>query len=149
MVTISQYFERIKDFYISKGMEEDYDLKSSIESNILNSNEKYFNLLHLFEEYPKEENHEIINKIVSTLGLLFINQKETEGNICFANSQDLRPEFKQSFTLMDVLDYSCAILHSKVYHRSIKDKDFIKIPFPSDAALFWELVQSGSDWRNK
>lgn len=153
-MTTSQYFSKLLALSDSENRYKDSDLEHSIIKILSNSTSSFFNLAALFEKADEDReadviNIEIINQIAEILGLLFINPKEREGNVCFANSQDLRPEFKQSFTLTDILDYSAAFLHSKVYHRSDKDKDFVKIPFPKDAAFFWKLVQSGSNWRNK
>lgn len=153
-MTTSQYFRKLLALSDSEKEYQDSDLENSIVKIISDNTGSFFSLAALFEkaEGGREEeviNIEIINQLADVLGLLFINQKEGAGNVCFANSQDLRPEFKQSFTLTDVLDYSAAFLHSKVYHRSDKDKDFVKIPFPQDAAFFWKLGQSGSNWRNK
>lgn len=146
-MTIAQYFEKIKDCCVLEEVKEDCDLEDNTESIILNGNERYFNFLSLFEECTKGVNHEIINQIVNTLGLLFISKNETEGNVCFANNRDLRPEFRQSFTLLDLLDYSYAILYSKVYDDV--NKEFLKIPIPTDSVLFWKLVQTGSNLRTK
>lgn len=153
-MTTSQYFRKLLNLSDSEKEYQDSDLENSIMKIISDNTGSFINLAALFEkaEESREEeviNIEIINQMANTLGLLFINQKVGAGNVCFANSQDLRPEFKQSFTLTDVLDYSAAVLHTKIYHRANKDIDFVKIPFPKDAAFFWKLVQSGSNWRNK
>ncbi|KQX15825.1 hypothetical protein ASC72_02840 [Flavobacterium sp. Root420] len=130
---------------------QDSDLENSIIKILSDNNSSFFNLAALFEaEGGREEeviNIEIINKIANTLGLLFINPKEREGKVCFANSQDLRPDFKQSFVLLDLLNFSSAVLHSRIYRQG--KQDFLEIPIPSDSCIFWQLVQIGSNLRNK
>ena len=81
---------------------------------------------------------ELAEKISNALGLLFINQNEPEGNVCFANSNELRPEFKETFTSVDLINYEFAVLHSDKY------KDFISSDLvPKERKIFWELVALG------
>lgn len=77
---------------------------------------------------------EVIRIFTDHLGLLFIDKKEF-GNVCFANSEELRLEYRQSFRLMDLLDYVCAFMLSSIYKKSER------IIVSSDTALFWELVK--------
>jgi hypothetical protein len=150
-MTTSQYFIKLLALSNSEKEYEDADLEKSILKIISDRNLSFFNLAALFEKSVegREEdviNIEIINQIANTLGLLFINPKEREGNVCFANNQDLRPEFKQSFTLLDLLDFSFTVLNSRIYRQG--KQDFLEIPIPSDSCIFWELVQIGSNLRN-
>ncbi|WP_163406996.1 hypothetical protein [Flavobacterium ajazii] len=85
-------------------------------------------------------NNEIIQWFADRSGLLFLFEKEP-GNVCFANSDELRPEFRQSFTIIDMLDYMYAFVHSSYY------KEFQKIVIPSEAHSFWKLVEIGSRLR--
>ncbi|WP_131725771.1 hypothetical protein [Flavobacterium sp. Root420] len=150
-MTTSQYFMKLLALSDSEKEYQDSDLENSIIKILSDNNSSFFNLAALFEaEGGREEeviNIEIINKIANTLGLLFINPKEREGKVCFANSQDLRPDFKQSFVLLDLLNFSSAVLHSRIYRQG--KQDFLEIPIPSDSCIFWQLVQIGSNLRNK
>lgn len=95
-------------------------------------------------------NPEIVKQIADGLGLTFTNEKETESNVCFANSDELRPEFKQSFAPIDLLDYIYAVLHSPTYREKYKEFlkiDFPRIPAPQDPGKFWKLVKLGSQLR--
>jgi predicted helicase len=58
-------------------------------------------------------NLEIVNKIAKQLGLTFVPEKELEGNVCMANNDEVRPEFRQTLAPIDVLDYIYAVLHSR------------------------------------
>lgn len=81
---------------------------------------------------------ELAENISKALGLLFINQNEPEGNVCFVNSNELRPEFKETFTSVDLMNYEFAVLHSEKY------KDFISSDLvPKERKIFWELVALG------
>lgn len=151
-MTTSQYFLKLLDLSHSEKECEDADLEHSIMEITSDRNPSFFNFAALFEKSVGDRkanviNIEIINQIAEILGLLFINPKEREGNVCFANRQDLRPAFKQSFALLDLLDFSSAVLHSRIYCQG--KQDFLEIPIPSDSCIFWQLVQIGSNLRNK
>ena len=95
-------------------------------------------------------NTEIVTKIAKQLGLAFVPEKELEGNVCMANNDEIRPEFRQTLAPIDVLDYIYAVLHSPTYREKYKEFlkiDFPKIPYPKDSKTFWELVALGSQIR--
>lgn len=124
---------------------EDFVLKTALENS-----HSYFTLEMLFQKADNNGmalNTETVQFIANGYGLLFMDEKET-GNVCFAHSQELRPEFKQSFTAIDVLDLSYAILHSSLYSEDLKAGE-LKIPIPQDVAVFWKLVQIGEELRGK
>ncbi|MEN2487568.1 hypothetical protein AAYQ05_07185 [Flavobacterium sp. B11] len=83
-------------------------------------------------------NNEAVKLFANRLGLLFLEEKES-GNVCFANSEEVRPEYRQSFRLIDFLDYIYAFMHSVVY------KETQKIIISSEKDFFWKLAKIGSD----
>ena len=95
-------------------------------------------------------NTEIVNKIAKQLGLSFVPEKEPLGNVCKANSNEGRPEFRQTLAPIDVLDYIYAVLHSPTYREKYKEFlkiDFPRVPYPKDSKTFWKLVALGSQIR--
>lgn len=103
-----------------------------------------------YSEGKPNQNPEIIADISRRLGLTFTNEKETEGNLCFANNPDLRDEFKDSFNSTDLFDYIYAMLYAPTYRE--KYIEFLKtdspiVPYPKDASTFWKLVTLGSELR--
>lgn len=87
---------------------------------------------------------QVIQKIATTIGISFIQEKEKESEVCFINSEEVRPEFKLSFTPIDLYHYIRAILKNPEYHQhedNKPDANFLNIPFPENAACFWKLVQ--------
>ena len=63
---------------------------------------------------------EIVNQIEQRFGLTFVPEIEN-GNLCFINNnKELRDEFKQTFTPIDILDYIYAVLHSSNIQREIQ-----------------------------
>lgn len=94
-------------------------------------------------------NPEIIKEIAAKLGLEFVAEKEPEGNVCLANSSEVRDAYKTSFAPIDLLDYIYAVLHSPNYRETYKEFlkiDFPRVPYPKPET-FWQLVQLGSEIR--
>ncbi|GAB3178871.1 type ISP restriction/modification enzyme [Telluribacter humicola] len=92
----------------------------------------------------------IVQRLVERLGIAYISDKEPEGNVCFINSDEVRPEFRLSFSSTDLFDYLYAVLLSLPYRRQptgIEQTDFSTIPIPGDSSTFWRLVQLGSQLR--
>lgn len=80
-------------------------------------------------------NKEIIQQIATNIGLNFTNEKEQTEN---------------TFAPIDVLDYIYAVLHSPTYREKYKEFlkiDFPRVPYPKDAATFWQLVKLGGQIR--
>jgi len=80
-------------------------------------------------------NQEIVNQLAEKIALTFTNEKEiTEG----------------TFAPIDILDYIYAVLHSPTYREKYKEFlkiDFPRVPYPKDAATFWQLVKLGGEIR--
>ena len=77
----------------------------------------------------------IIADIAKAIGLTFTNEKEDTAG---------------TFAPIDILDYIYAVLHSPTYRETYKDFlkiDFPRVPYPSDADTFWQLVALGSELR--
>jgi len=155
-MTIQQYLDKIKALTISGniGKHSGYiDLKNTVIEILADANKCYFNLSDL-EFIDKKEgkegtilNLEIINQVADCLGLQFLSEKETEGNVCFINSTELRPEFRQSFTSIEVLDYCYAFLHLVI--NEISGMNSFRIPITSDSSVFWKLVKYGFELRKE
>jgi predicted helicase len=62
----------------------------------------------------------------------------------------LRGNDEAEFAPIDLLDYIYAVLHSPTYRETYKEFlkiDFPRVPYPSDAAQFWQLVALGGELR--
>lgn len=96
----------------------------------------------------------VANKIAHTFGLTFISDENPSmSSVCFADKNDeLRDDFKQVFTAIDILDYMFAVGQSSKGSYDFNEgltQDFSKIPFPENPIAFWQLVQLGSQIRQK
>lgn len=96
--------------------------------------------LYLYEDVDNSRcpnfNNENIQKFANGLKLKFIDEKSDE---------------KGTFAPIDVLDYIYAVLHSPKYRETYKEFlkiDFPKVPYPTDNAKFWKLVELGSELRS-
>ena len=82
---------------------------------------------------------DIATSISQRLGISFLwdldPSMEPRGNVCFAQSPELRPEYRETFTLKDLIGY----LYGLVYSRSKKEINL------TDAKMFWELVKIGNE----
>jgi len=80
-------------------------------------------------------NQEVVNEIAKKLGLTFVCEKKIVEN---------------TFAPIDILDYVYAILHSPTYREKYLEflkMDFPRVPYPKDAATFWQLVKLGGEIR--
>ena len=96
--------------------------------------------LYIYEEVDNSRrsnfNNEIIQKVADGLKLKFTEEKIDE---------------KNTFAPLDVLDYIYAVLHSPKYRETYKEFlkiDFPKVPYPTNNAKFWKLVELGSELRS-
>lgn len=92
----------------------------------------------------------VIQKIAADLGLSFVKVKEKESEVCFMNSEEVRPEFRLSFAPVDLYHYICAVLQDplyKTYTEKMPEAQTLHIPYPKDAVGFWGMVKKGGQRR--
>lgn len=83
----------------------------------------------------------MIDQISERIGLVFEPGTETGGNVCFANSPELRDDFKISFSAIDVLNYIQGILSTTDRIEKYKESpgmDLFVLPYPNNSTDFWE-----------
>ena len=96
-------------------------------------------------------NNEIVNKIVSGLGLTFVPEQSDPTSLSF-KSRGIEGEVDaaKDFAPIDLLDYIYAVLHSPTYREKYKEFlkiDFPRVPYPKDKKTFWQLVKLGGELR--
>ncbi|MRX67348.1 hypothetical protein GJU42_05165 [Flavobacterium resistens] len=145
MMTIQHYLDTIHNRNLENDSIKDFDsvhLEYLI-SKISLDGKSHFTLKTLFQKASDNEiviNTETVMTISKSLNLLFSDEIEN-GNVCYAESNELRLEYKLSFKLIDLLDYINAFERSSIY------KETQKIIMPSDPDLFWNLVKIGKSIR--
>jgi len=82
------------------------------------------------------KNHNITSDLITSIAkatkLLFVNDADVEGEVCYASHPNLRPEFKATFTEEDTKNYILGLGPSQIFI------------VPNDAATFWEIVDTGN-----
>ncbi len=95
---------------------------------------------------------DIVQQIAKGLGLAFVPEPEPT----FTNPQRIskreaeREAERETFAPIDLLDYIYAVLHSPSYRERYKEFlkiDFPRVPYPTDAGKFWQLVRLGGELR--
>jgi len=127
-IQISKYMIDNRYHFSYKGTASEFPLYIYSENSIQTS----FDRLH---ERTPNLNKEITAQIATGLNLTFTNEKEkTEG----------------TFAPIDLLDYIYAVLHSPAYREKYKEFlkiDFPRVPYPTNAETFWQLVKLGGQLR--
>lgn len=88
---------------------------------------------------------EVLNTIEKIIGIPFINDFYDEGEVCFANNDAIRADFRQAFNVFDVIDYINAIIHKseRIENSIFLEVVLVQIPYPTDSSFFWEQVATG------
>lgn len=84
---------------------------------------------------------EVINHISRKTGLVFELEREAGGNVCFANSPELRNDYKISFSVIDVINYIQRLMCTLDYaekHKEFLKVGFLVLPYPADDVAFWK-----------
>ena len=99
---------------------------------------------------PPELNPQIVSVFAAKTGLLFdYTGIPQPGNLCFAGNPELRDDYKTTFTVSDILDYTFGMLYTLNSYNifGLSDQHHQQIPYPQDAAVFHRLVQTGKNFR--
>lgn len=87
-------------------------------------------------------NQELVDQIAEGINHTFLPDENLVA--------DLEPGVEGSFSPLDILDYIYAVLHSPNYREAYKEFlniDFPRVPYPDNAAKFWQLVELGRQLR--
>jgi len=110
--------------------------ESPHEQSILNSPDKNVGL-----------GMDVIRKIEETLSLTYVAERRGEGNVCMANSPEIRDDYRDVFVIKNLQDYICAVVHSSGYnskYSASSKTDLLQIPYPDNHERFWKLVGHGA-----
>lgn len=73
------------------------------------------------------------------LNLDYVEQDTPEGNLCFANNQEVLPAYRTTFGKLDIVHYIVALLSKQQFNLGMGE-----VPFPENADAFWAAVNNGS-----
>lgn len=88
-------------------------------------------------------NKNITTQFEKITGLLF--EPNTSGEVCFAESQGIRNDFKTHFTVEDLMNYCYAVLNETENNKPNPDK--APLPYPKNNDQLWNNVQYGKTLR--
>lgn len=91
-------------------------------------------------------NEAIVAEIAKGLGLQYVHEKSASTSSAPGKAASEPVELAP----IDILDYIYAVLHSPAYREKYKEFlkiDFPRVPYPKDAATFWQLVAIGKQIR--
>lgn len=112
-----------------------HDIKELISKVHIQQNDSY-------QFTNPKNNQELITEIEKTTHLTFNNNKE-DTNLCFATKNEvLRDDFKQVFTLNDLVNYKNAVKQSPSFTASVQ-QNLKNVPPPENTDVFWILVKLG------
>lgn len=93
---------------------------------------------------------QLVEDLSRHLELTFIPEKLSGRNVCLANAEEVRPEYRTTFSSSDLLNYFYAVLHSPAYREKYKEfqkVDLSRMPYPKVVVAFWRLVELGGQLR--
>ena len=78
---------------------------------------------------------DFLNEMADRLELNYDESESTASSVCFANSKEVRPEFRTIFSRKDIIQYVVACLKKNCF-----ELDSDEIPFPMNVSAFWLAV---------
>ena len=85
----------------------------------------------------------------SIIKVPFVENFFDTGTVCLVHDEELRAEFQTQFTNYDVMNYVYGVLNILSLEINIKTIDSLIIPYPVDAAYFWNKCTEGKNIRLK
>ena len=86
---------------------------------------------------------EVIAELSRRLRLPYMEMKDNDSNVCFVNSEEVRPEFRQVFRSPDVAYYLIGLLKTSIATALSKEIFHLQFPYPNNADDFWSEVEKG------
>jgi very-short-patch-repair endonuclease len=104
-----------------------------------------------YQNYEFDSNAvEVVQKMVKSLQLTLTTGNNPEGNVCFAQNEEVRPEYKEVVSPIEIIDYCYAIYHSSEFRHTkiaFQKLDLLEFPLPTNNSKFWKMVNCGAKLR--
>ncbi len=88
---------------------------------------------------------EIVSRMAACIHLRYKEQTDAVGNVCMIDSDEVRPEFKDSFTFEDIVNYLYGSFHLALHNQKTEKEFLADFPYPENSEAFWRLVKSGEE----
>ena len=124
--------------------------KSIISNGFIRSDSVSIDALFPLYLYPESTDQQSFAQGATrtpNLNMQIVAQMAAQLELTFTPEKEAQPG---TFAPIDILDYIYAVLHSPTYREKYKEFlkiDFPRVPYPSDTATFWQLVQLGGELR--
>lgn len=84
---------------------------------------------------------ELIKKLEIILNLTYVSETASESRVCFAEIEELRPEFKTTFTAKNLQDYLFALKNFEDrFDADLSEKNNKGFRFPKNTEVFWKMI---------
>jgi len=80
-----------------------------------------------------------IHTLAAHLKLSYQESASLEGNVCFANNSEVRPEFRTVFNKVDIIRYVSSFLTKAAF-----DLEAEEVPFPQNPTMFWNCAKGNN-----
>jgi len=108
-------------------------------------------LLHSHTSHmnPQAQRHGALGNLVARQLDLIYTTEPSSHEVCFADSSEVRPEFRSTFHSNHLIEYCYAMVFSSVFRKRFKDfpNEGFLIPAPPDASFFWRMIRIGNELR--
>ncbi|WP_373522862.1 hypothetical protein [Aquiflexum sp.] len=95
-------------------------------------------LFKLIQQKVKDGSIEaLLKEIQKSLDLTLDLSSTSTSNLCLKDAEEVRDEYKTTFTLQDLAHYQAAIGINTIYFK------IEEIPIPKNVGAFWRLVKEG------
>ena len=127
------------------------DKKFMIEMSVGDNHANFSTFLETvvqFSSWKIRFRDEIVLENLSKLLQLTYIARQSEGRVCFAESAELRPEFRTFFTTQDLKYYILGAVSKNDVEETGKTKSSgfeICIPYPAHADEFWNILTDGEE----
>ncbi|HRN48468.1 MAG TPA: hypothetical protein PK110_11560 [Niabella sp.] len=86
------------------------------------------------------EDKNMISEIEKKTGLVFVTGDDVAERVCFANSSELRDDFKSSFTCGDMKCFFKGLLSQLIRKETLIEDNIFNADFD-----FWKFVEAGKN----
>lgn len=81
----------------------------------------------------------IVTRLEVLLNLPFISAYTSNSNVCFANNNDVRVDYRDNFNERDIVAYIIGIIDCEDFLQF--NSVCLEVPFPKSESYFWEVVK--------
>jgi len=94
----------------------------------------------ILSQYP-----DVVAELSRRLRLPYLETKDSEGNVCYMNSEEVRPEFREIFTTEDVAFYLIGFFKVSSVKEVSNENFHLHFPYPENADAFWSRSREGKN----